>query len=382
MEGAYPRGGMWPTASDLLLLRTLVMPPADSAKQWDRLRSVYPSGMDVVTQQPRLAPLFHYRCREAGIEWPAMGPLAETARRVWGSNQMRIFRSLEIATTLDDAGIDAIFLKGVALLPRYPADNTRPMHDLDVLVRRTDFDRAMKVLSGVGWRADFDDQPLTRRFDHAGLLVREDGQELDLHWRLAPGSFADDAIQNPWDTSQVVSLAGRPLRVLGPTYQLYHTISHGLAWDKNPSLHWVPDAAFTIEATGAEIDWDGLLALADTNRRGVVVRDGLALLARGIGVEIPERALQPSAHPSGPERREAWFLRHIGPKSLVGGVPDRWYLYRRVSASIGEAATPWGYWRYLRWRWRPHGSIGSTVRTKLADRITVARRQRRGHQES
>jgi hypothetical protein len=147
-------------------------------------------------------------------------------------------------------------------------------------------------------------------------------------------------------------------------------------------LQWIPDAAFILESADNDIEWERLLALADSNQRGAAVRDGLSLLSKGLDLTIPGSVHVPAAPYRGPERREAWFLRHVGPESSLGGIPDRWYLYRRVASSNGEAATPWGFWRYLRWRWAPHGSFFSTIRDKIADRISVVRgriRQRRGN---
>jgi hypothetical protein len=370
-----PRGGMWPTASDLTLLRALIAPREATDPMWDQLRAIYPSAADIVAQQPRLAALFHYRLRQAGVDWPDAAALAETARRVWGSNQMRLFRATEIHNALERAGIDSMFLKGVALLRFYPAETTRPMHDIDALVHDSDFDDAADVLSRHGWSVQFPNTEVTRRFDHAGLLVSQDGEELDLHWRLGPGVVSDTAAGGPWESSRTIELAGRSMRVLGPTYQLYHVIGHGLAWAKAPSLQWIPDAVFIIDSARDEIDWEQLLSLADRDHRGVAIREGLRLLSKGLGAAVPDWVPELTATHSGPERREAWFLRHVGPKSLVGAIPDRWYLYRRVASSIGQAPTPWGYWRYLRWRWAPHGSFFATARAKVVERIRVARGQ-------
>lgn len=384
MVSTFPSGGMWPTASDLDLLRAAIKPGVATDPVWDRVRATYPSALDVVAKQPRLAALFHYRLRQAGVDWPDVEALAATARRVWGSNQMRMFRAVEVDRALEEAGVEALFLKGLAVLHLYPAATTRPMQDIDLLVRRSDFATAMTALSELGWSTtsdnsdkarthDFAADPLTLRYAHAAALSNGSGEELDLHWRMAPGSFADNPDTDPWHSSHTAPLAGRSIKVLGPTYQLYHTMSHGLAWDKDPSLHWIPDAAFVIQSQGDAIDWERLLSLADTNQRGVAVREGLCLLSAGLGVAVPDSALTPATAPRGPERREAWCLRHIGPKSPLGGIPDRWYLYRRVASSIGETPTPWGYMRYLRWRWVPHGSLFSTVKTKIVDRIDAAR---------
>ena len=82
-----PSGGMWPTTSDLTLLRALVIPREATDPVWNQLRVIYPSALEIVAQQPRLAALLHYRLRESGVEWPDAGVLAERARRVWGSRR-------------------------------------------------------------------------------------------------------------------------------------------------------------------------------------------------------------------------------------------------------------------------------------------------------
>lgn len=364
---------MWPTASDLVLLRALAVPGAASNPAWDELRALYPSALEILAKYPRLAPLLHYRLKEAGLDWPDSTALSESARHVWGTNQMRTFTATGAYSALEAAGIEALFLKGLAVLPLYPTEAARPMHDIDILVHQSDFDNAMTVLSNGGWSVQFRNTAATRRFGHAGLLVNERGEELDLHWRLAPGSFAGDGSVDPWGSSGKVTLGGRAVAVLGPTYQLYHTMSHGLAWAKDPSTQWILDAVFILQSAGNAIDWELLLALADANQRGTAVREGLLLLSEGLDVPVPDSHQLPSAPYRGPEHREAWFLRHVGPRSWLGGIPDRWYLYRRTASGIGEAPTPWGYWRYLRWRWAPHGSLPSTIRSKVADRISAKR---------
>lgn len=373
MVNKIPSDGMWPRASELLLLQALVSPGRATSPIWQQLRELYPSAADILATHPRLAPLLHYRINEADLDWPDMAALAEAARRVWGANQMRVFTAIEAHTALESAGIRSLFLKGLAVLHLYPAESTRPMHDIDILVQQSDFDEAVTALVKTGWSVQFRDTDATRRFGHAGLLSNKRGEELDLHWRLAPGAFEDAAAANPWGSSRTIPLAGRSVGVLEPTYQLYHTMSHGLSWAKDPSLQWIPDAAFIIESGQEVIDWERLLALADANQRGAAIRDGLRLLSEGLDIPIPERTQLSVTANRGPEAREAWFLRHIGPRSLLGGVPDRWYLYRRIASSAGESPTLLGFWRYLRWRWAPHGSFASTIKAKIADRISANR---------
>ena len=58
----------------------------------------------------------------------------------------------ELLELFQQAGLPLILLKGISLLERvYPAAEQRPMQDIDVLVRRTDFERVAALLQAQGY---------------------------------------------------------------------------------------------------------------------------------------------------------------------------------------------------------------------------------------
>ncbi len=148
-------------------------------------------------------------------------------------------------------------------------------------------------------------------------------------------------------------------------------MSHGLRWAGVPSLQWVADAAFIATSDETQIDWDRLIDLADLLGRGTVIRQGLEFISGELGVDVPDAARRPVTPIPRIERREAWFLSHVGPNSRIGGLPDRWYFYRRVSSRLDNVAGPRGFWHYLRWRWAPHGSLLRTLYAKISERIAA-----------
>jgi hypothetical protein len=74
----------------------------------------------------------------------------------------------EILTAFARAGVAVIVLKGPALASEhYPDPALRPFTDLDLLVRRHDRDRAIDVLSAVGYVHASPGRSLSYELDHA-----------------------------------------------------------------------------------------------------------------------------------------------------------------------------------------------------------------------
>jgi hypothetical protein len=360
---------MWPDPEERLLLRAAVLGGEPDAPIWDELRRHLPTGANVVAKHPRLAPLLWTRLNEAKVAWPDEATMKTAYVHTWAANQLRVNRATEAASALEAQGIESLLLKGIAVLLMYPSLGARPMADIDIIVREKDFDTALQVLATLGWKQSFSNTEAERRFGHAGLLTDEGGNELDLHWRLAPDTIVAPQVEEFWRSSSYRDFGPRRAKVPAPTYQLFHCLSHGLRWSKVPSLQWVADASFIVANEESNLEWDRLIDLADLLGRGTVVRQGLRFLSTELGVNVPEGAMRPAATIPRLERREAWFLSHVGPNSKLGGLPDRWYFYRRVSGRLDSAVGPRGFWHYLRWRWAPHGGLVRTAYSKIAERI-------------
>ncbi len=194
---------------------------------------------------------------------------------------------------LAEAGITPICLKGPALAEQcYPHPATRPMSDLDLLVRADERHRAEQALRGAGFASDVTgehfapDEPrgtplqvgielhtdlLTGRFGNrkvAGLRAAE------LRQRARPARVADsDCLSlDPADT--VVFLGA------------HMTVHHGLL-----VLIWLADLAYLAHARGAQLGWDAVVDRA--TRYGVQRAVGWPLrLARDLFVAaIPAETL-------------------------------------------------------------------------------------------
>lgn len=146
--------------------------------------------------------------------------------------QLRAYRT--VLAELTAASVPCIVLKGFDLAQRlYPDPGLRPFQDLDLLLRRSDLDSAVAVLSRGGYRRPPAQLPgfLIRRFHfHLPLVHPGNGTLVELHWSPADGAAIGRAFR--FDEVYVQSpRTALGYRVLPPAlyaaYLLAHADRHG-----------------------------------------------------------------------------------------------------------------------------------------------------------
>jgi hypothetical protein len=136
------------------------------------------------------------------------------------------------------AGVEAVMGKGWAVARGYPEPGQRPCGDIDLYVRRRDYERARSVVA-----ADYD---------------------VDLHRGLAE---LDDRDEEPvFARSRRLAVGGVDVRILGSEDHLrlvaLHALRHGLI---RPL--WLCDVAVMIESLPSDFDWN-IFQAGDATRTG------------------------------------------------------------------------------------------------------------------
>ncbi len=149
-----------------------------------------------------------------------------------------------------DAGIDALFLKGLALSQRaFGSPLLRWAADIDVLVPADQADAAWLVLDQLGYRREVPARALPparlqlfRRISKDSLHRHPGtGVVIELHWRLT--DHRDDDRPVRLDERQTIAVAdGQSLPTLADTPLLLYLVEHGAAhaWAR---LKWLDDVA-------------------------------------------------------------------------------------------------------------------------------------------
>jgi hypothetical protein len=263
-------------------------------------------------------------------------------RWAWTRNQVLFKVGRSALERLDSAGIDALLLKGAALVHLdYQDAGVRPMADLDVLVRPDDVEDAVAVLGSLGWTSRSSRSPSRLAALYADDLRNGLGQGLDLHWRIL---MSPEPEHDLWREAVPLTLAGAETRALSAADRLLHVCAHGLVPNDPPAIRWVADAA-TITRRH-EIDWARLVDQARRRQVSLSVGRALAYLTRAIEAPVPSQVVEELNR--GPHSRVeiAAYNAAMAPVSLYEVVRWHWCRYRRVEPRRLQAAM--GFPGYLR----------------------------------
>jgi hypothetical protein len=277
-----------------------------------------------------------------------MGKLRGAYRYAWYCNQRLFHEAAGVIRDLEAAGVATLVLKGAALSAIYYRDGgTRPMDDLDLLIRLDDVQRAVRVLREAGWTIDsewpLDAWLITR---HAIACSHRTGQELDLHWEALYEPGSDDAF---WARSVPIEVRGAATRALCPEDQLIHICIHGIGPWPGP-VRWVADAVMVLKAAGERLDWGAVVKEARERRVTAALSEALHYLVATFDTPVPDEALVAlTRSKAGPAQRlahRAAVARPSAGRMLV----FEWDRYRRLR-QVNPALAPPSFLVYLQHLW-------------------------------
>lgn len=289
----------------------------------------------------------------AGLLWRASGrdgwrtqaPLAATTALYHAllhntaRNALLLAELEQVLAALEDAGVEALLLKGAALaLTLYEAPGLRTMGDLDLLVPAGRVQAACHVMEQLGYRPELSRlrqwlmKPVL--YEHNYDSHKKIPFHVELHWNLV---FGKESRYNAdmawfWRQSRQVQVGGQTARVLMPDAELLHlaahiTMKHG---DEHALLRWYYDLHLLVQLRSAEISWDDILAQAAAWHWSSGLYIALLNTIERFGTSVPESVLSRLS-----VERNVTDIRYIAARSGYG--------------HLGRAAANW---RTLGWRGR------------------------------
>lgn len=281
-------GHLWPTQEQEWLLRAALHDGAEALAAFQRWRELVDVEGDFGWQSQRLLPLAYDNLSRLGATDPLMTRMKGVYRRAWYENHQLFRRVAPVVQALADDGIKVVLLKGAALVLDYYRNHAlRPMSDVDVLVSPGHAERAVAMLVRFGWHPTSVPSADRFRFFHALQFQHPDGGEIDLHWHVMYESCADGADAKLLAGALPLDFCGIAVRQLAPTALLLQLIVHGVRWNPETPIRWVPDAAHVLRTRSADIDWTRFVELAQALRLTARLSLGLQYLGGRIGIAIP-----------------------------------------------------------------------------------------------
>jgi hypothetical protein len=203
----------------------------------------------------------------------------------------RAAQLVELLTALEVDGVQALPLKGPVLAARgYGNLGLRESCDLDILVAPHDVVRCAAVLGRLGftgWNVNHYHVAAHLRSESEHNFVCDARRiAVDLHWGLSRPYFPLALpFADLWARRRVISLGGREVPALSPQDMLLHLCFHGAkhAWEY---LGLVCDVAAVMGAE-PDIDWEGLMSLADNTGTRRILLLGLHLSRELLDSQLP-----------------------------------------------------------------------------------------------
>lgn len=255
---------VWPKGELNLLLGAAFLPDAEALRcwqEWQRKRDIE----DVSWEEHKLLARIAGRLARIDPECPYRPRLEGLSRAHWTQSQLMLRSGADALDSLIGKGIPVMLLKGGALHAAGLGKGPRITSDLDILVRRPDFPRAMEALYAAGWTTKYSVEfmRISWRFSHGANLRRRPHGDIDVHHQPVHGApLADDALEAMWARGVRANFHGRPVLIPSLEDMIVFASDHAVHSyaDKAPTAAWVFDLALLVSQS--DIDPDRVAEIA------------------------------------------------------------------------------------------------------------------------
>jgi Uncharacterised nucleotidyltransferase len=233
--------------------------------------------------------------------------LTDVRDRARHRNTRLVAQLAELLPALNRDGVKPVVMRGMARLLGSPAEQSRLLSDIDLLVPLKDLPACLRATSTLGYES----LTQTAQEGFPTVLGRSsDVGTVDLHTRLRPFSIDID-FDRIASTCAEIELEGGKVLVPSPTTQLLFNIVHDQLHDRD---YWrglidIRHLAEMPALIAAGVDWDALCAFFQSRSAKNALEIQLRTALHFFDVEIPRHLCGGTWAKLQVLRRE-WQLRH------------------------------------------------------------------------
>ena len=323
------------------LLKAALLKDERAIKTWRAWQSLVDEN-DLDEASHRLLPLLYQNLSRLGVDQDELSKYKQVYRFYWYKNQLIINKATRIIQSLENSGIECLFLKGFPLAYHYyPNPGLRPFGDVDILVKPADALHAYALLRENNFipSINYQEDKLFK-FRHSHELRDASGLLIDLHRHPMYRTWDSDSAMAFWDDTVSFSFGSQTARTMSASAHLMHACLHGLDWSYVAPVRWAADAAVLINTYADNIDWDGIIRTTERHRLTVQLRSQLQYLQSVLNIDIPRHVLKTldTAKRWRWEKIESRFASQ--PPNMFTKLIGFWLLHHRYHPSSA-------YWRKL-----------------------------------
>lgn len=353
------RPGLFPNPEQQLVLRAALGEKDEALAAYAQ----WAAGVDLTAEFDRevfrLLPLLYERLRVLGHRDALTGRLKGVYRLAWAKSHRLFEDTRPILERFVSAGLPVMALKGAPLgLLYYGNVALRPMSDVDLVVPAARVDVAVGILQDLGYRPWKQVDTDLKRFRHAVGFYAPGPREFDLHWHVLFDFCDDGPDQEFWQTAQAFRFLDQDILTPDSTRMLVHTIIHGLRWNVEPPIRWIPDSIMILRQSATDIDWEWVIDFGVRRRASFRIYLGLSHLAEHYAAPIPAHVLERLGRTrlSLIERIECRSaLRPIHYESLFGPVWEALADFPVARESGSKLRVAGAFLHFLRFHWSLDG---------------------------
>lgn len=285
------RRQLLPSPPQTLIARVCLAAPPAAQAAWGEWIESNPNPVTALAHPRsgarRLLPLLHRAVSQQDL--PAPREVKTYLRTAALRDELRYENFRKTARlalqALVAAGVEPVALKGAALAESYyPHPSLRHSHDLDLLVRESDFGRATECLERAGWRRR---STIAAARHHHRSLVHPGGLAVCLHSRLlrlphlGPRPEEIDAVTIRGDAFGVA------VRKFNPQASLAAVCAQAGCHPSRITLNWISDAFFLLAGNPA-FDWSTCVRYVREWQVSLPAAITVRYLADALGAPVPQ----------------------------------------------------------------------------------------------
>jgi len=324
--------------------------PQITSKRADTIRKVLRNGIDWeylfrIAGRHGLLPLLYDRlntiCPESVPE-AQLNRLKTHFRANLARNLFLTAQLLKLLSLFEDHGVPAVPFKGPVLASLvYGNLSLREFFDLDILIRKEDFNKAKDLILSQGYTPLYrlsrvQEASSNRRACEYHFWHKKTGVNLEIFWEFAPKGLSFPVnLRHLWNRLEKVSFSGKEIPAFSPEDLLHTLCFHGYkhCWE---GLGWICDIAGLVQ-NHKEMNWNLVIERAHTAGTERILFLGLSLAKILLDIDLPDDVLHKVQSDAKIKSLTRIVYQHLfSPTNNSLGIGERSFFHLRSFKTLSE----------------------------------------------